>query len=130
MLRSVKLINLPKIEDRRGKLTFIQEYDHIPFNIEDVYWKSYEKPVEHDHGYALKKQDEIIVALSGSFDVVIKNKDENEDKYKIQQSHFALYIPSNTWRHVENTSPSAISLHLSNKSFNKKEFITNIQYLL
>jgi len=129
MIHKVKLINLPKIEDKRGKLTFIQEFGHIPFNIEDIYWKTYEKPIEHDHGCAYETQDEMIIALSGSFDIIIKNKDKSENKYKIEKSHFALYIPSNTWRRMENYSSNAISLHLSNKIFSKKGLITNFQDL-
>jgi hypothetical protein len=127
MIDRVNFIKLPKIEDQRGKLSFIQQFDHIPFEIEDVHLKSYENYVEN--GYAYKNQHEIIISLSGSFDVVIKNKDEGEKKYKIEESYFALYIPSNTWRYIENHSPNAISLHLLNKSFNEKIFMKNFQDL-
>lgn len=125
----VKLINLPKIEDDRGNLTFLQENTHIPFKVERVFW-TYDVPGgEQRGGHAYKRQEEIVIALSGSFDVVITNKNGVKDCYHLNRSYKALYIPPKTWRHIENHSTNAVSLHLSSHKFNADDYIRNKEYL-
>jgi dTDP-4-dehydrorhamnose 3,5-epimerase-like enzyme len=120
---SVKLLNFPKIEDPRGNLTFMQNKDQIPFDIKRVFW-TYDVPGgEKRGGHAFKEQEEVIVALSGSFDVVIKHEDGTFEKFSLNRSYYGLYIPPNTWRNMENFSTNALGLHLSSSEYNDSDYI-------
>jgi oxalate decarboxylase/phosphoglucose isomerase-like protein (cupin superfamily) len=125
----VKLLSLPKIEDDRGNLTFLQENSHIPFKVERVFW-TYDVPGgEQRGGHAYKEQEEVIVALSGSFDLVI-TKDNGECKiFQLNRSYNAIYIPAKTWRHIENHSTNAVSLHLSSHKYDAYDYIRTIKDL-
>jgi dTDP-4-dehydrorhamnose 3,5-epimerase-like enzyme len=125
-----KIINLPKIKDLRGNLTFIQNNDSIPFEIKRVFW-TYDIPGgEIRGGHAYKKQEELIIALSGSFDVVITDSNGNKQIISLNRSYLGLYLPAKTWRHIENFSSNAVSLHLSSTIFNKDDYIRDFQDLL
>ena len=125
-----KIINLPKIKDSRGNLTFIQTYDHIPFEIKRVFW-TYDIPGgEIRGGHAYKKQEELIVALSGSFDVVIADSNGNKKIITLNRSYLGLYLPAKTWRHIENFSSNAVSLHLSSTTFNEEDYIRDFEDFL
>jgi len=125
-----KIINLPKIKDSRGNLTFIQTYDHIPFEIKRVFW-TYDIPGgEIRGGHAYKKQEELIVALSGSFDVVIADSNGNKQIITLNRSYLGLYLPAKTWRHIENFSSNAVSLHLSSTTFNDEDYIRDFEDFL
>ncbi|MGB2087792.1 MAG: sugar 3,4-ketoisomerase [Psychroflexus salarius] len=129
MLNQVKLLKLPKIEDDRGNLTFLQENTHIPFQVERVFW-TYDVPGgEQRGGHAYHQQEEIIIALSGSIDVVITNKSGEKDTYQLNRSYNAIYIPPKTWRHIENHSTNAVSLHLSSHKFDAEDYIRNFSQL-
>jgi len=98
-----KIINLPKIEDHRGNLSFVEELNHIPFEIKRVYW-IYDVPGgEIRGGHAYKTLNEFIIALSGSFDVVLHDGKE-EKKYSLNRSYYGLYVPKLYWRKLENFS--------------------------
>jgi len=128
-LNKIKLLKLPKIEDKRGNLTFLQQNSNIPFKIERVFW-TYDVPGGQQRGgHAYKTQEEIIIALSGSFDVVITNKDGEKETYQLNRSYNAIYIPSKIWRHIENHSTNAVSLHLSSKKYDCDDYIRNIESL-
>ena len=89
--------NFPKIQDPRGNLTFLQYPNQIPFEIKRVFW-TYDVPGgEIRGGHAFHKQEEIIIALSGSFDVVITNKDGFKEKYSLNRSYYGIYLPPKTW---------------------------------
>jgi dTDP-4-dehydrorhamnose 3,5-epimerase-like enzyme len=124
------LISLPKIEDSRGNLTFIEEESHIPFKIRRVYW-IYDVPGgEQRGGHAFKVQREFVIALSGSFDVIIKDG-KKENRYQLNRSYFGLYIPNGLWRHMENFSTNAVVLVLSSTTFSESDYIRNFEdYLL
>ncbi|MGD2035751.1 MAG: FdtA/QdtA family cupin domain-containing protein [Bacteroidales bacterium] len=124
------LINLPKVEDLRGNLTFIEEENHIRFKVKRVYW-IYDVPGgEQRGGHAFKKQREFIVALSGSFDVVI-NDGKKEDRYHLNRSYFGLYVPNGLWRHMENFSTNAVVMVLSSTGFSELDYIRDFNdYLL
>ena len=101
------LINLPKILDPRGNLTFVEGQNHIPFDIKRVYWV-YDVPGgETRGGHAFKEQDEFIICLSGSFDVIIDTGEEIV-KHSLNRSYYGVYIPAGVWRHVENFSTTAV----------------------
>lgn len=120
------LINLPRIEDPRGNLTFIEEESHIPFKIERVYW-IYDVPGgEQRGGHAFKKQREFVVALSGSFDVIINNG-KKEEQYHLNRSYFGLYIPNGLWRHMENFSTNAVVMVLSSTVFSELDYMRDFK---
>jgi oxalate decarboxylase/phosphoglucose isomerase-like protein (cupin superfamily) len=126
---SVYKIKLPKIEDFRGNLTFLEENNQVPFKIERVFW-TYDVPGgEKRGGHAYKTQEEIIIALSGSFDVVITETNGAQKTYPLNRSYNAIYIPPHTWRHIENHSTNALSLHLSSRKFDADDYIRNIKEL-
>lgn len=116
-------INLPKITDPRGNLTFVQFPDQIPFEIKRVFW-TYDVPGgEQRGGHAYKSQDEVIVALSGSFDVVITNTDGTEERVNLNRSYMGLVIPALTWRHMDNFSTNSLALHISSSKFDKSDYL-------
>ena len=120
------LINFPKISDPRGNLTFLQHPDQIPFDIQRVFW-TYDVPGgEIRGGHAYKEQEEVIIALSGSFDVIITNPDGNKEAISLNRSYYGLYLPPLTWRHMENFSTNALGLHISSKVFDEKDYIRDM----
>lgn len=122
-----KILTFPKITDQRGNLTFLQENDQIPFKIKRVFW-TYDVPGGATRGgHAYKNQEEIIIALSGSFEVIIPKDDGTIEKVLLNRSYFGLYLPPNTWRSIENFSTNALSLHLSSMNYNPDDYIRNIQ---
>ena len=121
------LIDFPKIQDPRGNLTFMQYPNQIPFEIQRVFW-TYDVPgggIRGGHAYF--KQQEIIVALSGSFDVVIMHADGITEKFSLNRSYYGLYLPPKTWRHIENFSTNALALHVSSESFSKEDYIRDFE---
>lgn len=123
-MKHVRIIDLPKIEDLRGNLTFIEQEKHIPFQIKRVYW-IYDVPGGQTRGgHAFKEQQELVVALSGSFDVVI-NDGILENRYHLNRSYFGLYIPNGLWRHMDNFSTNSVALILSSTSFHETDYIRN-----
>lgn len=128
-LQEVRIIELPKILDRRGNLSFIEEENHIPFKIERTYW-IYDVPGgEHRGGHAYKENQELIVALSGSFDVVL---DDGKEKkvYSLNRSYYGLYVPNMIWREMENFSTNSLALILSSTSFSEEDYVRNYQEFL
>lgn len=125
-----QLIQLPKIEDLRGNLTFIQHPEHLPFEIKRVFW-IYDVPGgEIRGGHAYKKQQELIISLSGSFDVVITYPNGELERFTLNRSYFGLYIPNSHWRHMENFSTNSVSLHLCDGSFDEKDYLRNLDAFL
>jgi hypothetical protein len=125
-----KIIDFPKIQDPRGNLTFLQHPNQIPFEIKRTFW-TYDVPGgEIRGGHAYYFQEEVIIALSGSFDVVITNSDGSLEKYSLKRSYYGLYLPPKTWRHIENFSTNALALHVSSSIFSKEDYITDFNILL
>jgi len=121
-LKDVIIINLPKIEDPRGNLSIIEEEKNIPFKIERSYW-IYDVPGGQKRGgHAFKEQQEFIVALSGSFDVVI---DDGKEKkiFSLNRSYYGLYIPAGLWRQMENFSTNSLAMVLSSTQFSEDDYI-------
>ncbi len=116
------IIQLPKILDERGNLSFIEGDNHIPFKIERTYW-IYDVPGgEVRGGHAYKTLQEFIVALSGSFDVVL-NDGKNDMRFQLNRSYYGLYIPKMYWRHIENFSTNSLALILASAPYDEKEYI-------
>ena len=117
-----RIINLPKIVDPRGNLSFFEYPQQLPFKIERTYW-IYDVPGGETRGsHAFKEQQEYIVALSGSFDVVITDGIK-EDRYSLNRSYYGLYIPKMYWRRLENFSTNSLALIVSDKNFSDEDYI-------
>lgn len=117
-----KIINLPKIEDSSGNLSVIEEINNIPFKIQRVCW-IYDVPGGQTRGgYAFKKSYEFIVALSGSFNVVIEDG-KNKKVFNMNRSYFGLYIPNLLWRSMENFSTNALCMILASEHYSEDDYI-------
>ena len=121
---TVHLIELPKINDPRGNLTFIESGTHVPFKVMRNYW-IYDVPsgMWRD-GHAFKEQEEFLVALSGSFDVVV-NDGTKEQTFHLSRPQIGLYIPRMTWRHINNFSTNSVALILTSTYYNPTDYIEN-----
>ena len=123
----VRLFQLPKIDDERGNLTFLQNFDQIPFEVQRVFW-IYDVPGGGIRGgHAYNNQKEFIIALSGSFDVVFTDKDGTTAKYSLNRSYNGIFIPPKTWRHTENFSTNSLGLHLSSSVYNENDYIRDFE---
>ena len=128
-LESTELITLPKISDPRGNLTFIQFPQQIPFEIPRVFWTYNVPSGEVRGGHAYKSQQEVIIALSGSFDVVVKYPNGEIQRISLNRGYKGIYLPQMTWRHLENFSTNAVSLHLSSSVYDEDEYLRNFELL-
>ena len=121
-MERVKLIQLPKILDRRGNLTFIEGHNQIPFSIKRTYW-IYDVPGGQIRGgHAYKELEELIVALSGSFDVVLDDGVEKKT-FSLNRSYVGLYVPKGLWRHIENFSTNSLAMVLASDRYDKQDYI-------
>ena len=128
MLGSIT-IDLPKILDRRGNLSFIEENNHIPFKIKRVYW-IYDVPGgEKRGGHAYKENQEFIIALSGSFDVILDNG-KVRMTYSLNRSYYGLYVPNGIWREMGNFSTNSLALVLSSTNYDESDYVYDYQYFL
>jgi hypothetical protein len=116
-------LQFPKISDPRGNLTFIQYPQQVPFEIKRVFWTYNVPGGETRGGHAYQSQEEVIIALSGSFDVVITDKYGNQVTIHLNRGYEGLYLPPKTWRHLENFSTNTVSLHLSSSVYNSNDYI-------
>jgi dTDP-4-dehydrorhamnose 3,5-epimerase-like enzyme len=124
-----KIINLPKVEDPRGNLSFIEENNHIPFKIERAYW-IYDVPGgEIRGGHAFKEQQELIVALCGSFDVVVDDG-IGQQTFSLNRSYYGLYIPAGLWRQMQNFSTNSLAVILSSTHYNEQDYIYDYELFL
>jgi len=122
-----EIIELPKILDPRGNLTFLQNPQQVPFFIKRVFW-TYDVPGgEIRGGHAYHVQEELIIALSGSFDIIITDNKGNKEKFSLNRSYYGLFLPSKTWRHMENFSTNALGLHLSSNEFLESDYIRDYE---
>lgn len=121
-----KIINLPKIIDPRGNLSFFEYPNQLPFEIARTYW-IYDVPGGESRGsHAFKEQQEFIIALSGSFDIVLNDGDK-EERFALNRSYYGLYIPKMLWRTLENFSTNSLALIVSDKSFDEHDYIRNFE---
>ena len=117
-----QVINLPKIIDNRGNLSIIEEWTHIPFKIERAYW-IYDVPGgEFRGGHAYKENEEFIVSLSGSFDVIIDDGKEKKT-FSLNRSYYGLYVPNRLWREINNFSTNSLALVLASTKYDANDYI-------
>lgn len=121
-----ELIHLPKYLDDRGNLSFIEEDQHLPFEIRRVYW-IYDVPGgEQRGGHAFSDTEELIVALSGSFDVVL-NDGKTEQRFHLNRSYYGVLIPKLYWRMLENFSTNSLALIIASTDFNQEDYIRDFK---
>ena len=117
-----KIIELPKISDPRGNLSFIEGGQHIPFDIKRVYYL-YDVPGGSDRGsHAHKNLHQFIVAMSGSFDVVLDDGKEKK-RFHLNRSHYGLYVCPMMWRDLDNFSSGAVCLVLASAHYDEADYI-------
>ena len=125
MKKSPNILQLPKIVDARGNLSFVEANRHIPFEIKRAYW-IYDVPGgEVRGGHAFREQDEFIIALSGSFDVIVDTGNGRKKRFPLNRSYFGLYIPKGVWRSLENFSTNSLALVLASTVYNENDYIRN-----
>ncbi len=125
-IKEVHLIELPKINDPRGNLTFIESGMHVPFEVKRNYW-IYDVPsgMWRD-GHAFKEQEEFIVSLSGSFDVVV-NDGKQQQTFHLARPQIGLYVPNMVWRHIDNFSTNSVALVLSSTMYDPEDYIEDFE---
>lgn len=122
MSQPCRIIDLPKFLDKRGNLSFIEEFKQIPFKIERTYW-IYDVPGgEHRGGHAYRENEEFIIALSGSFDVIIDDGREKKT-YSLNRSYYGLYVPKGLWREMNNFSTNSLALVLASTPYKETDYI-------
>lgn len=124
-----QIIDLPKKLDKRGNLSIIEEFKNIPFKIERTYW-IYDVPGgEARGGHAYRENEEFIVALSGSFDVVLDNGKVRQT-YSLNRSYYGLYVPKGYWREMNNFSTNSLALVLASTPYTPEDYIYDYNQFL
>lgn len=124
-----KIIELPKFTDLRGNLSFIEQLNHIPFEIKRTYW-IYDVPGgESRGGHAYRTNQEFIVSLSGAFDVIID--DGNQRKvFSMNRSYYGLYVPPGLWRSMENFSTNSLALEFGSTNYDRSDYVDDYDLYL
>ena len=121
-LSECRIMGLPKVDDARGNLTFIEGMDHVPFDIKRVYYL-YDVPGgESRGGHAHQKLEQFIIAANGSFDVIIDDG-YNSMRFHLNRSYYGLYIPRMVWREIDNFSSGSVCLVLASENFSEDDYI-------
>lgn len=122
----VKLIQLPKFTDPRGNLSYVEQLNHIPFEIRRTYW-IYDVPGgENRGGHAFKENQEFIVALSGAFDVIVDDG-KHKKTFTLNRSYYGLYVPAGLWREMENFSTNSLALEFGSIHYNPNDYVHNYE---
>ena len=121
-----RIIHLKKIPDSRGNLTAIEQLDDVPFEIRRVYWIFDVPGGERRGGHAYRQGQELIIALSGSFDVMTDNGHES-DSFSLNRSYYGLFVPAGTWREISTFSTNSIALILSSTDYDEADYIRNYE---
>ena len=117
-----RIIDLPKITDPRGNLTFIENSNQIPFDIKRVYYL-YDIPGGSDRGaHAHKNLHQFVVAMSGSFDIVLDDG-QNKKRFHLNRSYYGLYVCPMMWRLVDNFSSGAVCMVLASEPYSESDYI-------
>lgn len=121
-----EIIELPRHFDARGNLSVVEEFKQIPFKIQRTYW-IYDVPGgEARGGHAYKENEEFIVALSGSFDVILDDG-KTKQTFSLNRSYYGLYVPKGIWREMDNFSTNSLALIIASKPFAAEDYIYNYQ---
>lgn len=121
-IEDVKIIELPKFADPRGNLSFVEQLNHIPFEIKRTYW-IYDVPGgENRGGHAFKQNQEFIIALSGSFDVTV-NDGVSQKTFSLSRSYYGLYVPAGLWREMEHFSTNSLALEFGSIHYSPEDYV-------
>lgn len=126
-IEDCKVLHFPKILDERGNLSFLEEGNHIPFEVKRLYW-IYDVPggeIRGGHSYHVNQ--EIIIALSGSFDVVL-NDGLSEKAISLNRSYYGLYVPAGIWRHMENFSTNSLAFIVASTGYSENDYQRDLDY--
>ena len=126
----IQLLELPKITDERGDLTFLEENIGLPFQMKRIFWTYDLKTHSKRGGHAYKTQNEVISVVSGSADLVVKYRDNTEEQIKLNRADQGIYIPAQVWRHLENFATNTVLLHISDSDFNEDDYIRDLNQFL
>jgi hypothetical protein len=125
-MENVRFFELPKIIDERGNLSFFENDKQLPFPIQRVYW-IYDVPGgEKRGGHAFKAQQEVIIALSGSFDVVLHDG-HTEQRFHLNRSYYCLFVPNMIWRSLENFSTNSLALVAADTSYSELDYLRDFE---
>lgn len=125
----VELIDLPKISDPRGSLTFLEHGAGLPFVPRRVFWTIIAPGGSMRGGHAHTSQCELIIALNGAFDVVMKSPEGYLTRFRLDRGNMGLLLPPLTWHWMETISTNGMGLHISDTVFNKADYIQDfLQY--
>lgn len=118
----VRIIELPKFLDARGNLSFAENWQHIPFEIKRTYW-IYDVPGGEDRGgHAFKKNEEVVISLSGAFDVVVDDGTQKKT-FSLNRSYYGLYVPAGLWRTMENFSTNSFALEFGSEHYDAEDYV-------
>ncbi len=121
-IADIQLLDFPKVLDERGNLSFIQNSDQIPFDIERIYL-IYDVPGGAIRGgHAYRQNQEVIIAISGSFDLVF-NDGQSKVKYSLNRSYYGLYVPNGLWRQLENFSTNSLCLIIASQPYEENDYV-------
>ena len=122
----VRIIELPKFLDARGNLSFAEQNNHIPFEIKRTYW-IYDVPGgEARGGHAYRKNEEVVISLSGSFEVVVDDG-KRQKCYSLNRSYYGLYIPKGLWRTMGLFSTNAFALEFGSEHYDENDYIRDYE---
>ena len=128
-VEDVKIIELPKFADPRGNLSFVEQLNHIPFEIKRTYW-IYDVPGgESRGGHAFKQNEEFIVALSGAFDVIVDDGKEKKT-FALNRSYYGLHIPAGLWREMVNFSTNSLALEFGSIHYDRSDYVEDYERFL
>jgi dTDP-4-dehydrorhamnose 3,5-epimerase-like enzyme len=128
-VEDVRIIEFPKFLDARGNLSFVEQNNHVPFEIKRTYW-IYDVPGgEERGGHAFWENQEVVIALSGAFDVVVDDGD-NKKSFTLNRSYYGLYIPKGLWRTMENFSTNSFALEFGSVAYSEKDYIRDYDEFL
>ena len=125
----VRIIELPKFADPRGNLSFVEQLNHIPFEIKRTYW-IYDVPGgESRGGHAFRQNQEFIVSLSGAFDVIV---DDGKEKkvFTMNRSYYGLFIPAGLWREMTNFSTNSLALEFGSIHYDRSDYVEDYNQFL
>lgn len=120
-LQHVRLIDLPRILDPRGNLTFLEAGNHVPFDIKRVYYL-YDVPGgAHRGGHGHRALHQLMIAMSGSFDVLLDDG-RTKFKYHLNRSYYGLYIPPMMWREIDNFSSGSVCMVMASEHYDEGDY--------
>jgi oxalate decarboxylase/phosphoglucose isomerase-like protein (cupin superfamily) len=125
-LTECKIIDLPKISDPRGNLTYIEGGRHVPFEIKRVYYL-YDVPGGAERGgHAHKGLHELIIAMSGSFDVILKDG-KQQKRFHLNRSYCGMYVCPMIWRELDNFSSGSVCMVLASNLYDEADYYRNYE---